>query len=640
LIPEAAAAQHWKHIACASILLLAGCRTPERPPALRTSYRTADLPVSATAETKRVPVSLTPVTTPDAAPARRGMDWLLANRNADGIWNAPYPIAVSALALSAGLRDERMADPAFQAIWHEVAQQVARRQNAVGLLSRARPAALPYEHALATRALCEAHRAWPEADAITVAATAAVRYLLDHQQAAGGWHYGYADGRHRSTPLTVVQMDALHAAAQADILRIASQQALTRAAASLVDAQDPRTGAFGYLTRGIGTSVMNGYALYGLQLADQGLSLSARKGWLASAEAETPWPPSLQRPLFPAYYMHQAAYHQGGAVWKQWRTPFYQELLSGQHPDGYWSAPRQEAPLGRAYATALSVLMLRVTEAGPPRLQTTQRAFPGPLYRIGTGTRTVYLLPTTFTEPADAYLLDPLIAPLLHRAERIYIEGSIRQWAHEWGQSIATNTAPNPEPLPAEWVNALNAHFDVPALAGDIWGQTPAWALALAVWGQALEQEARSPDSMVEALIQRRAPPGLRLWPLIDAAVYQASFATLSPAEGRLLLAHALRLAPETGRIADALADAWSQGNENLLRNLTGQLLGHTPDVNALHQRLLTPARDRFMHAIRDALQTEQNAWFLVPSWHLYGEQGIMEQIRREGYPLQNMNTP
>lgn len=563
-----------------------------------------------------------------AAAAGDGLNWLMAHPLQ--MRNSPYPVAVTAIAFCAAIRDPRMqSDSEFRDFWLQEIEYIVSEQGQGGWLSEASDTVLPYEHAWAARALCDALE-WQPDGQWEQAAQRAINLILDHQQPGGGWHYGYANVAQRSTPLTVVQMDALHAARQASLQHPKIDDALQRAAKNLVAIQDPYTGHFGYLMRGVGTGTMDGFALVGLQLAGHWRSLAYRRGWLARLESTTAWPEALQYPLFAAYYSHKSALRQGGLAEQTWVTTFYGELLEGQQPNGAWRGPRQEQRLGQAYATALASLMiLSVNESALKRESRSLAELPGPVYTIDGEIGSVHIILSTWIEDFDAVLLDPVIYPELQQADQVWIEGWPRTWIQQWMEEATRATGASSNPPTSEQVRFLRRWFDAPiGTPASLWEDVPTWALALAVWGHGLEQASRSADTMVEAAVARRLRPGMRPQAMLADDHYATAFSTLSLQDQEIMLEHTIRLAPQLATWIDQMADAWCRGDESKLARLSDQILGENPAVKEIVNSTLRRARATILLHIMEAAERDESTWFVIPTWHWFGEEGLHGEIK------------
>ena len=627
-------ARLWQLVALLALTAWTGCQTARHAEPERISLREDLIFAPPFQERSR---NGEPVAAHIQQAAERGTDWLMATRRDDGAWDGPYPVAVAAIALSGALRDERLEEPSFHAFWMETVHYLMGRQTADGGLSPSRATEQPYEQALATRALCEALPFYANVD-LRTAAGKAVRFILDRQQVGGGWHYGYAQGHQRSTPLVVTQMEALFAAARQGLYADEIVRALDRAAQDLTAVQSPDSGRYGYLFRGVGQSVINGYALYGLQLAGHGLSLSARKGWSDALGEARAWPESLHWPLFAAYYSHQAAYHLGGTPWEAWRGAFYRELLIGQHADGHWSGPFQESALGPPYATALAVSMIRSTDRTPRLVAQYDHGTPGPLYRLRAGANEAYLLSSTLIEEADVALIDAWLTDIIREADTLWVEGSPREWMHHVSSIAAAKMeGPAPDPLSRELHSKLNRLFGLPPTASAAWNKAPPWALALLVWGHHLEKAERSFESTVEHHMQTRFASGQRAASLISPDEWAAAFESVSHEEGLILLHHSLNMRADAPLVLDRLADAWCTGNEEAVMAWSLHTYGSDPAVQPIYDRLFEPIRTRLANRVDDLLAEGARPLIVLPAWHLHGPNGVLARLQDRGHTLERI---
>jgi hypothetical protein len=574
-------------------------------------------------------------TDPRQQAAGRGLRWLVEHRRADGRWEAPRPIAVTALSLLAGLEDHRITHPEYRRFWQRSVAALLAQQQPDGNLSPSPATDQPYEHALATRALAESLPLYDaELPTLRPAVEAAVRVILNGQQTGGGWHYGYSQGRSRSTPMTVVQMDALAAALDQDILPMPIADALQKAAADLQAAQDPDTGLFGYTYRGAGHTAINGYALYGLQLAGAGLSRAARRGWEGNGGPTAIWPAKLRWPLFTAYYNHLAAYNQGGWHWRHWQQRFFPELLRGQHSDGSWTGTLQEARQGTAYATALATLMLQVHRQ-PPRL-TDQQPLPPPGAVYQTDTDPAHtLLSSGWIEAADGWLMEKRWQPYLTN-RTLYVECQPRQVAAALTRAVQTETiasTPMSRVMSGDKKKALRRALAWPATLNPGWDQTPTWAWTLLLWQHAWESASRDSEDTVEAQITRRLLPNQTLQPLLQPTDYVSAFTQLTAAHQTQLLNHTLQLHPQLPQRWQQARWTWTTGNIHQLLTSTSPAQWTTdPATQAAYQALLTPLQKQLNQAVLTQLQSANHPiTIILPPWYMDGEIGLLQFLKTSG---------
>ncbi len=154
-------------------------------------------------------------------------------------------------------------------------------------------------------------------------------------------------------------------------------------------AQGQGARAFGYSRASGGPNgpwEITGAGLLALQLLGQGKTREANEAqrWLrqATCDWEKPW---STNPIYHWYYVTQAKFHEGGAIWNDWNKQFSPQLVKNQvviknaiedpmgnlTDIGFWNvAADSEYSKSLVYNTALCALMLQVYYRYLPTYQT------------------------------------------------------------------------------------------------------------------------------------------------------------------------------------------------------------------------------------------------------------------------------
>lgn len=607
-------------------LMVSACQTP--PPATPHSFPPRDnFNVSPIVQLKGAPADSVLTQTQEEA-AQAGLDWLMHSRFSD----TPYPVTVMSIGLMAALGDPRWStDHSFRSYWRANAEHLIDNQDETGLLSTASAAIRPYEHGLATRALALIAAQYND-ESLNEAALRAAAFIAERQQPEGGWHYGYAPSRQASTPLTVIQMDALFAALALTPKPEEWLLSLDLAAQNIVSKQDSDHGRFGYLTRGVGSPVMSYFSLYGLQRAGWGRSPYARKGWVDIMASVPSWPQHVRYPLFSAYYAHIATYHQGGWPWQLWQATFFDELLAGQQPDGSWRAPMLEAPFGSAYSTAWASLMLLDLNRAAPSYGGEASSLPGPLYQLQSPDGKMgYVLTSVPLQNHDGFLLDGAFSEKLKTIDRFYKEGPWRVWWHDWSQSLQQDVS-KLDQIPAAWRAQLGELSDAPPKSDTVWSYVPAWAAAMLVLTANAERHGFTLDYRLESHVQRRLPRGKRLRPLLTQNPYEAAMASLPIPLAVAWLRQVLDESDTWPSLLAQAADAWRRGEPP---SIWADLIESTAPTPDFYATLFADARDALHEAIIRAWQEPGSACFVLPAWHLVGADNVLDRLETDGFRIE-----
>lgn len=240
----------------------------------------------------------------------------------------------------------------------------------------------PYEQAIATYALAEAHTFCRALNlnipnlAETVQRSG--QMLISRQHESGGWDYDYEEDSSRGGDLSITawHIQALKACKLSGI----DFRNLTRSLKSSLDyveARQAADGSFGYT----GTTPagelprpsLTGAGMLCLQMGGRGSSSAVRKGARHALENSPFTWDGPDCDLYAHYYLAQAMFQRGGKDWDAYQPRIRDSLTTRQSPDGSWPKPggggkvhavgalfTGESPTGIHYRTTLATLMLEV----------------------------------------------------------------------------------------------------------------------------------------------------------------------------------------------------------------------------------------------------------------------------------------
>lgn len=301
----------------------------------------------------------------------RALDWLKTNQQADGSWG-PNKVALTGLSLLTFLaHGEMTSSEDYGKTVESAIRFLLSKQREDGTFADVSTQAGPYEHGIATYAMCEAY-GLTRVPVLKPVMEKAVQVILNGQQKGGGWDYKYGKGGRRDTSIAGWQIQALKAAHIAGAENSGIEEALAKAADDLKRARDPVTGKFHYSDPKSQTSEsITGVAVLCLELIGQGDSKEARQGLSALTKALCKWESAPEWAMYGWYYITQAKFHDGGSEWKGWNNQFARAFTKSQNKDGSWTAPREdEQKYGPAYSTTLAALTLQVYYRFLPTYQT------------------------------------------------------------------------------------------------------------------------------------------------------------------------------------------------------------------------------------------------------------------------------
>ena len=300
---------------------------------------------------------------PVAATIGNGLRWLRDSQNKDGSWGTE----TNALAAEAGLallafltRGETVSSAEFGVtVERGLAFLIPALEATNNLALDWHPPAIG--HAISTWAACEAY-AMTRIPRLKPVAASGLAVILKGQRQSGLWDGSYRIGEGGDdVEASIWQVLALKGGLMGGVMEEKGlRESLRRSSEAMRRVLEVQPDA--------GTAAG---AVLCLQLCGEGRSPACPTGLVA---LETMIPdseaPFFKGPVFPWYLANQAFFYQGGQHWVRWNRLFTPMLVKhqvvsddvGGKEVGYWDSPGGGERFGRAYATALSVLMLEVCQ--------------------------------------------------------------------------------------------------------------------------------------------------------------------------------------------------------------------------------------------------------------------------------------
>jgi hypothetical protein len=315
----------------------------------------------------------------------RALRFLKETQAPDGGWGNDHRAAMTGLSLLAYLGrcetplSEEFGDSCLKAMIFLIDR--AARQD--GRFSD--PAAgrhWPYEQAIATYALAEAHTMCRALNInipnLADTVQRAGQMLIDRQHESGGWDYDYEEDSSRGGDLSITawHIQALKACKLSGIDFRNITRSLKRSL-DYVEARQAADGSFGYT----GTTPagelprpsLTGAGMLSLQMGGRESSPAVRRGARHALENSPFTWDGPDCDLYAHYYLAQAMFQRGGKDWTTYQPRIRDSLTARQSPDGSWPKPggggkvhavgalfTGNSPTGIHYRTTLATLMLEV----------------------------------------------------------------------------------------------------------------------------------------------------------------------------------------------------------------------------------------------------------------------------------------
>ena len=304
----------------------------------------------------------------------KGLEWLKATQNEDGSWTGSNKAAMTGFALLAylGRCETPVSEKYGESCLRGIAYLVDLGMKNDGKLSNdTANKHWPYEHAIATYAICEATTFCKNLNIpvpnLSETAQKATEFIIANQHStSGGWDYGYdvSGGRGGDLSIAAWHVQALKAASHTG-LEFKGMAKAKNAALEYLEARQGKSGGFGYTSppaAGGKYAQLTGAGVLGLQMWGKESSSAVRNGAKYILEGSKFDYNTADSNFYQHYYESQAMMIRGGSEWRKYNDMFKSQLINNQNPDGSWKAPGFTG-LGLNvghYRNCLAILMLEV----------------------------------------------------------------------------------------------------------------------------------------------------------------------------------------------------------------------------------------------------------------------------------------
>lgn len=301
------------------------------------------------------------------AAVKKALDFIASKQNADGSWGKEFKYASTGLALLSFLghcETPESAKYGDSVVNGTLFLMETAKKNKGKMATEGAGNHHSYEHAIATYALCELYTMTKESGReiprLENTLRDAVGIIVDGQDKAGGWVYGYANGGNNpDMSVSGWQIQALKAAHNTGKKFSGVDRALDKAISYVKKAQDDKNGGWKYRLVGeesTGKPTLTGAGILALQIWNEGDSDHVKKGLDFLDKNYLGRPPGAD--FYAPYYNMQAYFMEGGTRWETFNSKFQKALLDAQNADGSWTKGDAKDSLIRN--TAWGALMLEV----------------------------------------------------------------------------------------------------------------------------------------------------------------------------------------------------------------------------------------------------------------------------------------
>lgn len=264
------------------------------------------------------------------------------------------------------------------------------------------------------------------------------------------------------------------------------------------------------------------------------------------------------------------------------------------------------------------------------------------LWRVRTGTATVYLLGSVHFMKEDAYPLGSVIENAFAVSGTLAVEADINNIGkttlerlgetgfYHGDDSIARHISPETY----AYVKQEAARLGFPIASID--RQRP-WLLGMMMSSMELMKAGYNPHYGIDKYFLTRAAGKKKILEL-ESIDYQINLlAGLPDDEQESFLIYAIKDLQTLIAQMDMVMEAWRSGNAGRISSIMERSIAGDERLQAIHKKIMTDRNRNITQKIVSYLGSRETVFVVVGAGHLVGDKGIVELLRKQGYTVEQL---
>jgi uncharacterized protein len=293
----------------------------------------------------------------------------------------------------------------------------------------------------------------------------------------------------------------------------------------------------------------------------------------------------------------------------------------------------------KAILFCLSFLL--VSCASPPKpIATAGKSF---LWSVRSGRSTVYLLGSIHVAKQDLYPLRKVIEEAFDRSDTLVVEvdttrldpAKLQALYLQYGAYTGGDTLDGK--LSKETYALAETKLKKLGIGIQQFGKIKPWLLASILEVSELRRLGFDQRYGIDQYFLDRAEGKKRVL-AFETFEYQINlFNSLSDRYQELFLLYTLSDLNLLAAEVDNLMTAWSHGDAGTVQAIVSENLTEHPELLPIYQKLIYERNKKMFSKIEQFLKTGNNYFVVVGAGHLVGKGGIIDLLRKKGYPVEQL---
>jgi hypothetical protein len=124
----------------------------------------------------------------------------------------------------------------------------------------------------------------------------------------------------------------------------------------------------------------------------------------------------------------------------------------------------------------------------------------------------------------------------------------------------------------------------------------------------------------------------------LESVDYQINLLSkLSDQDQELFLVLSFKDMDTLGRDVDKLLEAWASGNTKEIERILTRSVTEDSRLSPIYQIIIDDRNTSMALKVEDFLKMKETCFVMVGAGHLVGEKGMVEILKKKGYPIEQM---
>jgi uncharacterized protein len=262
------------------------------------------------------------------------------------------------------------------------------------------------------------------------------------------------------------------------------------------------------------------------------------------------------------------------------------------------------------------------------------------LWKVQSEASTVYLFGSIHLLKKENYPLSQAIETAFEKSDILVVEANIQDQGKVNPQAIMEKGLYPPddsiaEHLSPETYEILKKETAKLSLPPEFFRMQRPWLLSMTLEAMELLKLGYDPRYGADYYFLSKASGRKKILELESVDEQVNLLAGLSEREQELLLLLTLKDLQTAAREVDQAVRAWKSGDTKGMEAVMRKSFKDDPKLAPIHEKLIVERNRKMVSAVEEYLQKKGTYFVVVGAGHLTGDRGIIEELRKKGYPVE-----